>query len=203
MGVPNRTRYFVRVSSKAVGKIEFLDSHERASYSRAIIILYSRIELGQPAVYQPDCNRVSSPAVCTDGIGFTKHAGQMGGFRANTLVSVFPSILSRIYRFDEKFKSRISEPRRRSKVTGKRNQTSYASNEASSITENSIQRITRNLVSLCGVDLNGNAIARRWRLPVITAARDSRTSRKDEQNSELCCSREPPTFHVDETSFAS
>lgn len=77
MGVPNRTRYFVRVSSKVVGKIEFLDSHERASYSRAIIILYSRIELGQPAVYQPDCNRVSSPAVCTDGIGFAKHAGQI------------------------------------------------------------------------------------------------------------------------------
>lgn len=55
-----------------VGKIGFLDSHERASYSRAIIILYSRIELGRPAVYQPDCNRVSSPAVRTDGIEFTK-----------------------------------------------------------------------------------------------------------------------------------
>lgn len=55
-----------------VGKIGFLDSHERASYPRAIIILYSRIELGRPAVYQPDCNRVSSPAVRTDGIEFTK-----------------------------------------------------------------------------------------------------------------------------------
>lgn len=202
MGVPNRTRYFVRVSSKAVGKIEFLDSHERASYSRAIIILYSRIELGQPAVYQPDCNRVSSPAVCTDGIGFTKHAGQIVSGQYSG-ASVFLSILSRIYRFDEKLKSRISQPCRRSKVTGERNQTSYTSNEASSITENSIQRITGNLVSLCGVDLNGNAIARRWRLPVITAARDSRTSRKDEQNSGLCYSQEPRTFHVAETSFAS
>lgn len=55
-----------------VGKIGFLDSHERASYPRAIIILYSRIELSRPAVYQPDCNRVSSPAVRTDGIEFTK-----------------------------------------------------------------------------------------------------------------------------------
>lgn len=202
MGVPNRTRYFVRVSSKAVGKIEFLDSHERASYSRAIIILYSRIELGQPAVYQPDCNRVSSPAVCTDGIGFTKHAGQIvsgeySGFCLSLDTVAYISFRRKIEI------SNITAARRRSNVTGKRNQTSYTSNEASSITENSIQRITGNLVSLCGVDLNGNAIARRWRLPVITAARDSRTSRKDEQNSGLCYSREPPTFHVAETSFAS